>query len=1100
MKRKISQLLLLGMLVLFASNTFAQIKVKGVVKSASGEALPGVSIVVKGTTNGVVTDFDGKYNITVPGTNAVLAFSFVGMQNQEITVNGKSVIDVTLAEATIGVDEVVVTAMGITKAKKSLAYSVSDVKSEDLVKGGNTNLMKSLDGKVSGVNLTSLSSDPTSSVLVNIRGTTAMPSASDANVSVKGQPLYVIDGIPVGNQTFTTKNGVDFGNILSQLNPEDIESLTILKGGSAGALYGSEGGNGVVMITTKSGKGGKKGIGVSFSTSATMDSPYQFIEEQQLFGQGERAFEWQYDNTDTWGPTLDGSYSADFWNTKTQKWDNGPMRSSNENRMKAYLQTGSTVTTNVNVNGNYDKGAFRLSLSNMGNTGVMPNTKTNQKSISVSSEYKLTDKLKVSANTNYTRTYSPNKANVTGSNSILNSLLFNFPTNLQPLSDMKNYWMTGMEGIQQNGAIMKDNGIDVSTENPWWTTYEKVNRFSRDNFFGKLQLDWQLNKNFAFLLRSGMENVVENYEYRQSFGKVAMANRVTSGDGVYQTISDKSLSFNSDAILSYNKSVGKFDISAAGGVNYAYSNTNSYGITANALVTPGLFQLSNAFPGKLALLGTPQGTFGYGWGAGPSYSVYGTADLAWNKQLFLGITGRNDWKGNLQEEKINYFYPSVSLAWIASETFKLPESINLLKVRLGLANVGNGLTKQRSIDTYSFESPDWSNTVKTANIGASLVDPDIKPMQSITKEAGIDLWMFNKKVLFDFTYFVKDQNNQLGGIPLVQGTGFTSMTTNVGDVRNEGYEWGLTLNPVRTKDWNWDLTTTFTHYKAHIKRLSPKFAPAGYIFASYDGKTKVKIAEGEEIGNIYEENPILRVKTGKYAGIPLLDDQGGEFQKSSNEKDRAKLGNYNPDFIMGLNTTLRYKRFSLNLVASFRKGGKYVSVNQQYMESNGRAVTTLSSGPNNPWWMGGRTAELGGLAWPAEGSSAYENINANNDGQRSEFHDASYAKGVFVNPNFEGALPTDADYIVNGADPKNTFYQIPYNSYGDVIWDFTATRTYDATNIKLREVSLTYTLPGSITSKLHVNNVNIALVDEISFSGTLRVATKIPNLHFRELV
>ncbi|MEI6677118.1 MAG: SusC/RagA family TonB-linked outer membrane protein [Mariniphaga sp.] len=1069
MKRKIFQMLLLGLCVLFTSNAFAQVKVSGIVKSSSGELLPGVTIVVKGTTTGVVTNMDGKYNITVPTAQSILVFSFVGMESQQITVNGKTSINVSLASETISVDEVVVTAMGITKAKKSLAYSVSEVKSDDLVKGGNTNLMKSLDGKVSGVVLTSLSSDPTSSVLVNIRGTTALPSAGDANVTVKGQPLYVIDGIPVGNQTFTQKNGVDFGNILSQLNPEDIENITILKGGSAGALYGSDGGNGVVMITTKSGKGGKKGIGVSFSTAATMDSPYQFMEEQQLFGQGERTYEWQYDNTDTWGPVLDGSFSGDFWNTKTQKWDNGPMKSSKENRMKAYLNTGSTVTTNVNVNGNYDKGSFRLSLSNMGNNGVMPNTKTNQKSFTIASEYKLTDKVKISANANYTRTYSPNKANVVGSNSVLNSLLFNFPTNLQPLADMKNYWMTGFDGIQMNGAIQKDNGIDKAETNPWWTTYEKINRFTRDNFFGKLQLDYQINKDFAFVLRSGMENVVENYEYRQSFGQQAMGNRGASGDGMYQSTLDKSLSFNSDAILSYNKSLGKFDITAVGGVNYAYGNSNNYAITAGSLSVPGLFSMANVFPGRL--------TAGYGWGAGPSYSAYGTADVAWNKQLFLGVTGRNDWKGNLKEEQINYFYPSVSLAWIASETFKLPESINLLKVRLGLANVGNGLTKQRPIDTYSFDAPDWSGTVKTANINATLVDPDIKPMASITKEAGIDLWMLSKRVQFDFTYFRKDQNNQLGSIPVVQGTGFTGMTTNVGDVRNEGYEWGLTLNPVRTKDWNWDVTATFTHYKAHILRLSPKFAPAGYIFGSYDGKTKVKIAEGEEIGNIYEENPILKVKTGKYAGLPLLDGDGGEFQKSSNEKDRAQLGNYNPDFILGFNTTLKYKRFSLNIVSSFRKGGKYVSVNQQYMESNGRAVTTLGSGPNNPWWMGGRNASLGGMAWPAAGSSIYANINANNDGQRTdEVKDASYAKGVFLNPNFAGGTPTDADYIVNGADLKNTFYQFPYNSYGDVIWNFTSTRVYDATNFKLREVSLTYSLPNSVTSKLKVNNVNISLI------------------------
>jgi len=1071
MKRKILQMLLLGMFAFLTSNAFAQSKVSGVVTSSEGDLLPGATVVVKGTTQGAtITDLDGKYSITVPNQQATLVFTFIGMTTQEIPVNGQSVINVSMESSTIMTNEFVVTALGISKAKKSLAYSVSDVKSEDLVRGGATNAMKSLDGKVSGVNIVSLSSDPTSSVLVNIRGTTALPAQNDANVALKGQPLYVIDGIPVGSQTFTNKNGVDFGNILSQLNPEDIESIAILKGGSAGALYGSEGGNGVVMITTKSGKGGKKGIGVSFSSAATMDQPYQFIDQQMEYGQGERAYEWQYDNTDTWGPKLDGSYTGDYWNTLTQKWDNGPMVSSNENRMKAYLQNGSTVTTNVNVSGNYDKGAFRLSLSNMGNQGVMPNTETNQKSISLNSDYKLTDKIKISTNVNYVHTYSPNKANVAGSNSTINRLLFNFPANLQPLADMKNYWLTGFEGILQNGAIMKDNGIDKAEENPWWSTYEKINRFTRDNFFGKLQLDWQLNKDFALLLRTGMDNVNENYEYRQSFGNRALKDRGKSGDGMFQTSTNYIFMMNSDAILSYNKTAGKFDISANAGMNYAYSNNHDYTITAGALSVPGLFSMANAFPGTL--------TANYGWGAGHSYSAYGTVDVSYDNQFFLGVTGREDWKGNLEEEKINYFYPSVSAAWVASETFELPEVFDLVKGRLGLADVGNGLVKQRAIDTYTFESPDWSGTVKTANINATLVDPDIKTMHSITKEAGIDVWMLNKKVLFDFTYFVKDQKNQLGQIPLVQGTGYPSMTTNVGDVRNQGYEWGLTINPIRTKDWNWDLTGSFTHYNATITRLADQFAPKGYVFAGYDGKTVVKIAEGEEIGNIYEQNPILRVKTGKYAGMPLLDGDGGEFQNSPDEKDRTQLANYNPDYIIGLNTTLRYKNWRLNLVGSLRKGGQYISVNQQYMESNGRVATTLSSGPDNPWWNGGRTPELGGMPWPAEGSSIYENINNNNDGQRSDFNDASYARGVFLNPNYEGdpANATDADYIVNGADPNNTFYQFPYNSYGDVIWNFTSTRTYDATNFKLREVSLTYTLPKSLTTKWKMNNVNISAI------------------------
>jgi TonB-linked SusC/RagA family outer membrane protein len=1070
MKKRILQTLMSAMFSLLTLSAFAQLNISGVVKSDLGELMPGVSIQVKGTTKGTLSDALGRYSISVPDAKSTLIFSFLGMQTMEVPLEGKTLIDVTLKTSATIMDEVVVTALGITKGKKSLAYSVGEVKSDEIVRAGTSNVMKSLDGKISGVNLTSLSSDPTSSVLVNIRGTTAMPSTSDANVSVKGQPLYVIDGIPVGRQTFTNKNGVDFGNILSQLNPEDIENVTVLKGGSAGALYGSEGGNGVIMITTKSGHGGKKGLGVSFSTGATFDTPYQFLDEQQQFGQGERAYEWQYDNTDTWGPELNGTYKDNFWNVKAQKWDNKAMVSSKENRMKAYLQTGSTFTTNININGNYDKGAFRLSLSELKNTGVMPNTKTTQTSVSLNSDYKLSDKVKVSANVSYIRTYSPNKANVTGSNSILNNLLFNFPNNLEPLADMKNYWLKDFEGILMNGAIMKDNGIDVDTENPWWSTYEKINIFARDNFFGKVQLDWQINKDFSFMVRSGFEDVIENYEYRQSFGKRALSQRPGAGDGQFTTNSGSNLMVNSDAILTYNKTFGKFNVNVNAGANYTYANATSYVVNASALSVPALFTMANAFPGKL--------TADYGWSASPSTSVYGTADLGWNNQLFIGVTGRNDWKGNLEEEKINYFYPSFSAAWVLSETFQLPKAIDLLKMRLGLADVGNGLVRSRSIDTYTFESPDWSGTVKTANINASLVDPNIKPMHSVTKEAGIDLWLYKRRLMFDFTYFIKDQNNQLGGIPLVQGTGFTSMTTNIGDVRNKGYEWGLTITPIRNQDWSWDISASFTHYKAKIVSLSPKFAPKGYVFAGYDGKTVVKIAVGEEIGNIYEQNPILRVKTGKYKGMPLLDGEAGEFQTSSDETDRAMLGNYNPDYILGLNSTLRYKGFSLNMVGSFRKGGRYISVNQQYMESNGRAFTTLSSGSNNPWWNGGRTPALGGMAWPAEGSSDYDAINNNNDGQRSDFNDASYAKGVFLNPDFEGepATATDADYIVNGADPNNTFYQFPYNSYGDVIWNFTSTRTYDATNFKMREISLTYTLPNSLTSKISLNNVNISLI------------------------
>ncbi len=1054
--------------IFFISGTQAQNTITGIITDTkTGEALSGASVKVDGSSIGVSTDGQGRYSISVPSSNAKLLFSFIGYQPEEVAVAGQKVINVQMVNSAASLNEVVVTALGISRQKKSLGYSVSEVNSDNLVKAANPNVLKSLDGKVSGVNLTNLSSDPTSSVLVNIRGTTALPSiSSGADVSVRSQPLYVIDGIPVGTQTFTSKDGVDFGNILSQLNPEDIASVTILKGGSAGALYGAEGGNGVIMITTKSGRGGQKGIGVSFTSSALVDEAYRFFPEQMLFGQGERSFEWQYDNTDTWGPPLDGSFTSDYWDVKAQQWKNGPQFSSNEDRVKAYLQTGNTISNSISVFGNYDRGSFRLSMSNMDNKGVMPNTKTNQKSITLNTEYKLTKNIKVTATTSYLRSYSPNKANSVGSNSVINALLFDFPTNLAPLSEMHNYWLQGFEGVLQNGAIMKTNGLDVAADNPWWTTNEVLHRFSRDNYFGKLQLDWKFSNTLALLLRTGVENVKENYELRQSWG----ARRDKYGQFVSGT--NSSLLANSDAILTYHNNFGKLSLSVSAGGNYSYGSYSTLEATAGDLTSPALFTLANAAPGTLNISSSTPYSISQG------YSAYGLATIGYNDEIFLDVTGRNDWKGVLEEEKIHYFYPSASLSWIASQTFHLPDFFNLVKGRLALADVGNGLLRRRSIDTYSYETNDWG-AAKTVVLNASLVDPNIKPQHSITQEAGLDLWMLDNRIKLDFTYFIKTQKNQLDNIPLVAGTGYSGLLTNIGDVRSKGYEWGLTLTPARSKTWNWDISASFTHYKATITKLSDKFASNGYIFANYDGKTRVKLAVGEEIGNIYEQNPILRVKTGKYAGMPLLDGEGGEFQTSGDERDREMLGNFNPDFILGLNTTLRYKQFSVSLVGSFRKGGKYVSVNQQYAESNGRVSSTFGSGSNNPYWQGGRNAEVGGLQWPATGSSQYDAINNNNDGQRTDqANDASYAKGVFLNPDYTGDPDnaTDADYIVNGADPNNTFYQIPYNSYGDVIWDFSSTRTYDATNFKMREISLAYDIPDRITSRYKLNNVTIALI------------------------
>ena len=1060
-----------SIIVSVKNTTTIKEEITGTVKDKNGP-LANVTVAEKASGNATTTNSSGKFILQVTSKTATLIFSMVGYKTKEVKLAGASEINIVLDSNVEDLSGIVVTALGITRNKRTLGYSVGEVKAEELVKASNINLLKSMDGKVSGVNFTNVSSDPTSSVLVNIRGTTALPTLGDRNVALKGQPLYVIDGIPVGTQTVTQKDNVDFGNILSQLNPEDIDNITILKGGSAGALYGKEGGNGVIMITTKSGKGGKKGLGVSYTVSNVWDKGYQFVPVQMEYGPGPRADTWALDGTDTWGPKLDGSTTSDYWNVKTQQWESKAMRSSGQNPIESYLETGHTTTNNLSVQGNYDKGSFRLSMSNMDNKGVMPNTKVDQKSISLNSEYRLTDKVKISVSASYIHTNSPNKARIQGGgdDAVLNTLLYKWPTSLQPLSEMKNYWLKRFEGIRQNGAIMNDNRPNAPDEagvnlgNPYWWAFENVHRFQRDNFFGKIQLDWQLSKNFSFLVRTGLENVKEYYEQRMSWSDPDNQGRFVTGNNNTALI-------NSDAILTYNNNFGKFSLGISAGGNYAYSNNNNLEMTAGRLSAPALFTLTNATPGQLQVSSS-------GWGTGQSYSVYGTATIGYNNQLFLDITGRNDWNGVLAEEKINYFYPSASLSWVASETFKLPKVVNLLKFRVAKADVGNGLLRRRSIDTYSFDASDWG-AAKTVSINASLVDKDIKPQHSITTEGGFDLAMFNNRARLGFTYFIKDQKDQIDNIPTVQGTGYSGLLTNIGDVRNKGFEIELGVTPIKTNNFSWDLSASFTKYKAVITRLSNKFAPNGYVFADYGRDEKVRIAVGEEIGNMYEANPILRIKSGKYTGQPLLDASGGEFQNSSDERDRARLGNFNPDFILGINTTFRYKRFSLSLVGSLRYGGKYVSVNQKYMESDGMTQTTLRSGPNNPWWSGGRDASQGGHAWPAKNASQYDAINNNNNGQASyTLNDASYAKGVYLNPNYTGdpANATDADYIVNGADPNNTFYQIPTNSYGDVIWGFTSTRTYDATNFKMREISIAYTLPNELVRRYKIQNVTFSLI------------------------
>ena len=1064
MYRKLLKSMLLCMMLVLNYTLFAQNVITGTVIDDNGQALPGVSIVIKGTTAGTISDVDGKFSLTA-SEDATLVFSFIGMTSQEILVGNQKNLEINLVPSTVGLDEVVVTALGISREKKSLAYSVSEVKGDDLSKAGNPNVVKSLDGRVSGVNFTSTSTDPTSSVFITIRGATSLNINNSAAAS---QPLYVVDGIPLGSAGIDSRNGADFGNLLSQLNPDDIESVSILKGASAGALYGSAAGNGVIMITTKSGKGGKKGIGASFNTSLFWDVPFNFYETQREYGIGVRATSVLPGQGYDWGGKFADfqTFEIDQYNTLTQRIETKYLEAADEIRLQEFMQTGATRNYNVSVAGNYDKGSFRFGLGKMGNDGVMPNNRTDRFNANFNAEYNVTNKIKISVSGNYMGQYTPNK---TSANSdVVELLTMDFLAHLQPLKEMQNVWKTGFEGVLQNSPYYKPDGTPYA-DNPYMYVYSEINTYRKDNFFSKAQLDIQLTNPLKLMVRTGIDYNGDNYEYKRAKDFADSDKR----DGKYSVQANNGLTVQNDLMFIWNKEFGKISTNATLGYNYAFSNGYSYSANAEKLVRANDYSLSNAVAGTLSASNS--------WGIGKSQSVYGTAQIGYANQLYLDISGRNDWSGILEEDKNQHFYPSAALSWLPSTTFELPEVISLLKLRGGIAQVGHGIGKPRSNNTFSFSPIDYGNT-KIVNIGGSLVDPEILPEITTSFEGGFDIALFDRRISAEFTAFKKTHDNQQGYIPTSPGVGYGGMLTNVGTVEAKGYEFTLNFNPVRTKDWNWDLGFNFTTVDSKITKLSPEYVPNGYTFYGHGPNISLRLAEGEEIGTLWSNRTFKRMPaTSKYAGMLIVRDSGEDWEYSSDEKDREKIGNYNPDFILGTNTSVRWRNLRLGLVGSLRYGGQYYNDIERRAVTNGHSLLTIGdlvNGPND-YVVGGRDEATGGLPWPNASDMKYQamaNIVSTyaKYGTSVTTNDACYFKGVWLIPG--GDPNNDDDYIVNGADPLATLYSLPGLVYGSQYWAFPQTLIHDATNFKLKEVTLDYTVPAQYTRKMKIENLVVGFV------------------------
>ncbi len=1086
-------------------NSAQQNVLKGKVVSSSNEPLPGVTVLIKGTTNGTITDIDGNYTLPNVPNDAVIQFSFVGMETQEVAVNGKSSLDVTLSESSIGVDEVVVTALGMKKERKALGYNISSVNADKLETGGVSNALKSLDGKITGVQMNSLTSSPTSSVMFNIRGATSLAGVmkgKDGNINNETQPLIVLDGVPVATNSVGTTGGIDVGNYMSSINPNDIQSISILKGASAAALYGSEAGNGVILITTKSGSGAKKGIGVSINSAVSIDRAYSAPPVQRQFFQGDEDGSPLTDDKKGLGWAIDDNVNNSDpvwrWNLLTQGWEQSVLEArGDKNPLLAFLETGVMFNNDISITGNYDKGNYRLNLGNLTANSVVPSNKTIRNDVSFNSAYKLTDKITFTSQASYSHTFVPNQSHIYGKredNPLAHAM--SMPINMPSMDVWKeaNHWLDGWEGTYQNTAYLKnpgedrlsrvnDSGFDkaIGKNGPYFAAEEIVRTYAKDVVFGKVQMDWVLAKPLTLTLRSGLSHESFAFERKTPWG----AER--SEKGGYEQRQSNSLGIKNDVMLAYTNYFldEKLSVDALAGMAYNYSESNKSGFDGKELTTPNSFSYSSL---PAAVRQNAEFSRGY---SSRSYGVYGTVTVGWQSMLYLELTGRNDWVGILDYEKDHHFYPGVSLSWITSETFKdMADWITLLKLRGGYAQTGYGIGNPVNLDKYGISNANWGG-ITMGKIEGDLIDANIDPELNVTKEIGVDFGLFDNRIMGEFTAYSKNHINQIQNLPVVGSSGFSSILTNMGSVKSTGIEASLTVVPVKNKNWTWSVTGNVTSFKSVIDELDDRFSEKFY---SYEGSSLLSLFKGSKVGDLYAASPIARIQSGKYKGMMLTGIEGiieESVETTDYIKEHGYLGNMNPDAILGFSTDVKYKNWSLGIVASLRLGGVFISETQKIMIDDGMAdIGKIYEDKYDEYWTGGRfkgglesmpspDAVFPGAGWE-EYHDAYSGYMEYYNGDPRYF---GYWNAVFVDPNRDLSGMSQEDklnlpdeyYVKNGDDPLYTMYAHPYYMEGQELWSGAQFRTWDATNFKVKEINLTYRLDRALVERLYCQDIAFTL-------------------------
>ncbi len=891
------------LIVVADSQGFQKHEVTGVVTAEDGTPLPGVNVFIKGTTKGTITDMNGKYSLEVPDGSTVLVFSFVGYQQNEIPVGDRKVINVQMKESVQKLEKVVVTGLGISRKQKSLGYAVTEVGGDAVSEAKEANMINALAGKVAGLQINRTAGGVGSSSRVILRGITSLLGSN--------RPLFVVDGVPISSGNLGSASqwgGRDMGDNIGDINPDDIENISVLKGPAASAIYGSLGANGVILITTKSGKK-RKGVGVEISSSASVQTPLVLPELQNTYGMGgygvyapidpvsglpsgDYPWVWSY------GPEMKGQLLTN-WLGEEQPYTAQP------NNYRDFFTTGWGLTNTLALDAGNDKANTRVSITDFRTQGIVPNNDLNRQNFNIRGTSKLGKHLDLDARITYIHQRAHNRPLMSEDNHNPVYMLEMMPRNLR-LEDVKN-------NIVDENGVEKNWMSDVWTANPYWGLKYIGSIDDKNRLISFLSLKYHFTDWLSLMVRSG----VDYYSFRTKSWQAN--NSKTDRDGHISASQNNVTNVNSDFLLTGKKDIIKnLSVGLSLGGNFRYDNGVSISQNGSLFNVPDFYNISN-----VARYST-----GEGFWEKEIYSLYALGNISWHDYLFLAATVRNDWSTTLPKDNNSYFYHSENVGFVFTNAFHLKNYwFSFGKIRGSFAKVGNDTGPYQTYQYYYVEQTKFPYPL--GNLSDQLAFFDFKPEITNSWETGADLMFFNRRIEVNFTYYQNVSKNQIMSVPLSHATGFTSKRFNAGSIKSSGYEFRIGGTPVHTES-GFDLHLGFnlSHSVSMVQSLHPSLDK---LELAHLWSASIQARPGEEYGDIYG----YAYKKDKF-GRKLIDDQG-----FAQKGEYANLGNINPDFLAGFSGKMSWKDVYFSFLVDIQKGGKFFSWGKAIKSLFGNTVETL---------------------------------------------------------------------------------------------------------------------------------------------------------------